>query len=81
MGVKIAEEHEVVRSSMSGLLSQDISGRPRVMGFNFDTSELKHRWVIRLVLFALATCTVCVSCSEQDDVEAIRALIKKGASL
>ena len=81
MGVKIAEEHEVLRSSMSVLLSQDISGRPRIMGFNFDTSELKHRWVIRLVLFALATCTVCVSCSEQDDVEAIRVLIKKGASL
>lgn len=48
------------------------------MGFSFDRSEV-NRWVVILVLFALATCAVCVSCSKQDDVEAIRALIKKGA--
>ena len=44
-------------------------------------SYLKHSWVIRLFLFALTACAATLSCSKLEDDEAIRALIKKGASL
>ncbi len=52
-----------------------------VMRFDFHKCKLNHKWILWYVLFALGICAVCVSCSEQDDVEAIRALVEKGAGL
>jgi hypothetical protein len=51
------------------------------MRFDFHKCNLNQKWVVWSVLFSLGICAVCVSCSEQDDVEAIRALVNKGASL
>lgn len=42
---------------------------------------INRKWVVWSGLFAMGICAVCVSCSEQDDTEAIRAVVQKGAGL